>query len=125
MIYGDLGRFPIEIDMKIKIVSFWVSIFLEKETQLSYLSYKHLYTLSIEENVHLVWMKYLKELFGETGNSSIWINQDIPNYNWLISSIKLRLHDQINQNWYSLIENTQKALNYKIFKEDFDFENVI
>ena len=58
-----------------------------------YLSYKLLYTLSIEENVHSVWIKYLKELFDETGYSSIWINQDIPNSNWLISSIKLRLHD--------------------------------
>jgi hypothetical protein len=46
----------------------------------------------IEENVHFVWNKYLKELFDETGYSSIWINQDISNSNWLISSIKLRLH---------------------------------
>jgi hypothetical protein len=51
--------------------------------------YKLLCTLSIEENVHFVWIKYLKELSDETGYSSIWINQDIPNYNWLISSIKL------------------------------------
>ena len=86
MIYGDLGRFSIGIDIKIKIVSFWARLFGER-SKLSYLSYKLVYTLSIEENVHLVWIKYLKELFDETGNSSIWINQDIPNSNWLISSI--------------------------------------
>ena len=79
MIYGDLGRFSIGIDIKIKIVSFWARLFGERN--------KLLYTLSIEENVHLVWIKYLKELFDETGNSSIRINQDIPNSNWLISSI--------------------------------------
>ena len=110
MIYGDLGRFSIGIDIKIKIVSFWARLFGERN--------KLLYTLSIEENVHLVWIKYLKELFDETGNSSIRINQDIPNPNWLISSIKLRLHDQFKQCWYSLIENTQKALNNRIFKEN-------
>ena len=76
MIYGDLGRFSIGIDIQIKIVSFWARFFWGK---------KH--TLSIEENVHLVWIKYLKELFDETGDSSIRINQDIPNSNWLISSI--------------------------------------
>jgi hypothetical protein len=69
------------------MVSFWARLLLGKETKLSYLSYKLLYTLSIEENVHSVWIKYLKELFDETGNSSIGINQDIPNSNWLISSI--------------------------------------
>jgi hypothetical protein len=57
------------------------------------------------------------------GYSSIWINQDIPNSNWLISSIKLRLHDQSKQGWYSLIEHSPKALNYRIFKENFEFEN--
>jgi hypothetical protein len=117
MIYGDLGRFSIGIDIKMKIVSFWARLFGERN-KLSYLSYKLVYTFSIEENVHLVWIKYLKELFDETGNSSIWINQDISNSNLLISSIKLRLHDQFKQGWYSLIENTQKALNYKIFKEN-------
>ena len=62
MIYGELGRFPIEIDIKIRMVSFWARLLLGKETKLSYLSYKLLYTLYIEENVHFVWIKYLKEL---------------------------------------------------------------
>ena len=64
-----------------------------------------------------------KKRFDETGYSNIWINQDIPNSNWLISSIKLRLHDQFKQGWYSRIEQSPKALNYRIFKENFEFEN--
>jgi hypothetical protein len=40
MIYGELGRFPIEIDKKIRMVSFWARLLLGKETKLSYLSYK-------------------------------------------------------------------------------------
>jgi hypothetical protein len=128
-------QFHIEIDIKIRMVSFWPILLLGKETklsylsyklvctlsieenvhfvtlgvddfnfnsnlqnrncifsrlniftkspnvrQLSYLSYKLSCTLSIEENVHFVWIKYLKELSDETGYSSIWINQDIPNF---------------------------------------------
>ena len=123
MIHGELGRFHIEIEIKIRMVSFWPILLLGKETKLSYLSYKLLCTLSIEENVHFDWIKYLKEFSDETGYSSIWINQDIPNSKWLISSIKLRLHDQCKQGWYSLIEHSPKALNYRIFKENFEFEN--
>jgi hypothetical protein len=37
--------------------------------------------------------------------------------------MKLRLHDQFKQGWYSLIEHSTKALNYRIFKENFEFEN--
>ena len=40
MIYGELGRFPIEIDIKIRMESFWARLLLGKETKLSYLSYK-------------------------------------------------------------------------------------
>jgi hypothetical protein len=64
--------------MLLESVLCWARLLLGKETNLSYLSYTLLYTLSIEENVHLVWIKYLKELFDETGNSSIWINQVCP-----------------------------------------------
>ena len=53
MIYGELGRFPIEIDIKIKMVSFWARLLLGKETKLSYLSYKLLCTLSIECSLRL------------------------------------------------------------------------
>jgi hypothetical protein len=35
MIFGELGRFPIEIDMKIRMVSFWARLLLGKETKLS------------------------------------------------------------------------------------------
>jgi hypothetical protein len=42
MIYGELGRFPIEIYVKIKMVSFWAILLLGKETKLSYLGTDHL-----------------------------------------------------------------------------------
>ena len=60
MIYGELGRFPIEIYIQIRMVSFWGKLLLGKETKLSYLSYKLLCTLSIEENDHFVWIKFIK-----------------------------------------------------------------
>ena len=46
----------------------------------------------------------------------------ITNENILIL-IKLRLHDQFIQGWYSQIEHSPKAWNYRIFKENFEFDN--
>ena len=74
-------------------VMFVAKLLLGKETKLLLLSYRLVCTISIEEIVHFLWIKYLKELFDATCYSSIWRNQDIPNSNWLISSIELRLQD--------------------------------
>ena len=123
MIYGGLGRFPIEIDIQIRMVSFWGRLLLGKETNLSYLSHKLLYMLSVDENVDSAWIQYLKTLMDDTGYSGILRNQDIPNSNWLILSIRLRLQDQFKQDWYSLIDHFPKALNYRTFKQNFEIES--
>jgi hypothetical protein len=38
MIYGELGLFPIEIDVKLRMISYWEKLLTGKETNLSYLS---------------------------------------------------------------------------------------
>jgi hypothetical protein len=40
MIYGELGLFPIEIDVKLRMISYWARLLTGKETKFSYLSFK-------------------------------------------------------------------------------------
>ena len=35
MIYGELGRYPVEIDIKIIIISFWAKIICGKQSKIS------------------------------------------------------------------------------------------
>jgi hypothetical protein len=37
--------------------------------------------------------------------------------------VKLRLRDQFLQEWNSNLENSPKALNYRLYKQIFEFEN--
>jgi hypothetical protein len=46
-----------------------------KETKLSYLSYKILYNLFIDENLDFSWIKHVKHIFDDTGYSYIWSQQ--------------------------------------------------
>jgi hypothetical protein len=59
MIYGELWLFPIEIDVKLRIISYWARLLTGKETKLSYLSYKILYNLFIDENLDFSWIKHM------------------------------------------------------------------
>ena len=45
MIYCELELFPIEIDVKLRIISYWARLLTDKETELSYVSYEMLYYL--------------------------------------------------------------------------------
>jgi hypothetical protein len=42
---------------------------------------------------------------------------------WLKLVVKNNLVDQFKQTWTSMIENSSKGDNYKLFKHDLKFEN--
>jgi hypothetical protein len=37
--------------------------------------------------------------------------------------LRNRLHEQFTQEWHSLIQNSPKDINYRLFKDNFEFEN--
>jgi hypothetical protein len=43
----------------------------------------------------------------------------------LVSFIKLPLKDQFQQAWHSSLENSSKALNYKLFKDIFETDDYL
>ena len=48
VIYGELGRYPINLDIKVRMVSFWVKLVCGKPTKLSATIYKLLFKLSMK-----------------------------------------------------------------------------
>ena len=61
----------------------------------------------------------------------MWYNQCLEHIRfyqcitWLVSFIKLRLKDQFQQAWHSSLENSSKALNYKLFKDIFETDDYL
>jgi hypothetical protein len=45
------------------MISYWARLLTGKETKLSYLSYKILYNLFIDENLDFSWIKHVKHIF--------------------------------------------------------------
>ena len=72
MIYGAFGSFPIEIDVKLRMISYWEIPLTGKESKLLYLSNEILHNLFIDENVDFSWIKHVKHILDETGYSYIW-----------------------------------------------------
>jgi len=117
MIYGELGSFPIEIDVKLRMISYWARLLTGKETNLSYLSNKILYNLLIDENVDFPWINHVKHNVDHTGYCYIWFQQFFQNSYILLALIRNRLHEQFTQEWHSLMQNSPKAINYRLCRQ--------
>jgi hypothetical protein len=67
MIYGELGRYPLEIDIKSIIISFWAKLLSGKELKLSKIIYNLCYYISIKNAKHFTWLNHVKKILNECG----------------------------------------------------------
>ena len=87
MVYGELGQYPIELHIKIKMLCFWNKI-LGNPDKLSGKIYRLLFKLFKSGNRDISWMNYIKSIFDETGFSNIWDGQKYINPECLKATIK-------------------------------------
>jgi hypothetical protein len=45
MVYGELGRYPLDIDIQVRTISFWAKLISGKQTKLSAIVYKCMYNM--------------------------------------------------------------------------------
>jgi hypothetical protein len=83
--------------------------------------------LSNKSNWHrnFMWLKYVKHILCNCGFNYIWESQTFINELWLKHSIKQNLTDQYLQAWLSSVNDSPKALNYRIYIDNLVFENYL
>ena len=65
MVYGELGRFPLEIIIKIRMASFWINMIYGDK--LNSCMYKLLFRLK-QNGVHTSkWLNFIESIFNDTG----------------------------------------------------------
>ena len=114
MIYGELGRYPMDIQIKTRMISYWSNLINGKQTKIAAMLYKLSAITNEEASGKFKWIEYIKNTLNNCGLSNIWHCQYQVNPEWLRQKFKLTLTDQFKQSWYALVENSPKALNYRI-----------
>jgi hypothetical protein len=102
MVYAEMGRFPLELQTKIKIICLWNKL-VSSEYKLSANIYQILLTLHSSGSNKFKWIDYVKSIIDDTCFSNIWISQ--PNIIIFLTTVKERLQDQFIQKWFSDIDN--------------------
>jgi hypothetical protein len=107
------------------MVSYWAKYIDGKQSKLSNILYTLCLALSNIEGNNFIWLSSVNGILNECGLAYIWNTQTFQNTEWLKLNIKQTLIDQFIQLWSSLIQNSPKAVNYRIFKEQFETENYL
>lgn len=123
MVYGESGRYPLDINIKTRIISYWCKLLKGGDDKLASCLYRFSYFHFAVNNFETSWIKCVKQTLDMCGYSNIFYLQNGEYCKWLKSSIRLRLMDQFQQSWYSDVQNMPKGLTYRLFKDKLDFEN--
>ena len=121
MIYGELGRYPLEIRVKLRMIMFWKKLLLG-ENKLSSILYRLMFSLKCYNNANFKWINYVETIFNEIGMNYIFVNQFPIVEKQHLNQI---LCDQFIQKWFGDIENSSRGQFYLTFKKDFSFEKYL
>ena len=124
MIYGELGRIPVYITIKLRMACFWNKL-IQNTSKLSGIMYKVMLYLSNTKNFEFTWINYVKSIFDNAGLSYLWLQQMYIEPEYLKHILKLNLRDIFIQNWFSQIENSSRGEFYGIFKREFKLESYL
>ena len=90
-IYGELGRYPLSITLKQRMICYWTRILKSNQHKLNKVMYDILYNLHCKD-IHLSgWIKCINTIFQNNGMSYIWATQDFK-----VDSNNVHLYINVN-----------------------------
>ena len=124
-LYGELGRYYMEIKRKLLIIKFWIKILEKKKDLIGKKVYLMLKRDADDNNDYknLNWAYRVKYTLSEIGMTNLWLNQNGSNF--LYKTIEQRITDIFKQKRYSNINNSSRLESYSIYKHCFEREKYL
>jgi hypothetical protein len=124
MLYGELGRTPLEVTIKTRMVTFWARLVNSKPTKLSTLLYHFVHYLVKWDNYQSHFHSAVESILNQCGMTYVW---DAQTCDQLIIKhlVKQKLQDQYQQQWLDQVTNSGKCLTYRIIKPSLQFESYL
>jgi hypothetical protein len=123
IVYGEVGRKPLQNQIYNRMISFWVKISEGKTSKLSSLMYNLIYKLHLNESYHSPWLLCIKKILCDTGNPYFWYNQEmLMPKDFIKNIVSTQLNNQFLQQWNFEMNRNRRCIIYKTFKNNLIFE---
>ena len=113
LIYGELNRYPLNIDGKLRTIKYWFKL---NEMQDSRIPKQAYFRQERELNTENSWAKGVKDLLESNGYGYVWLNQGVYQKRSFLKSLRQRLIDQYWQQWHEKVEGKDRFKKYRQFK---------
>ena len=126
-IYGELGMYPIHIELKLRVIKFWLKIIRSTTLNDNYIRkiYVQLLFITITHPNQVTWVSRIRDLFNMYDMGNYWIAQHIDNENNFLTVFKQRLQDKYKQEWATKVNITTDGRIFKHLKQSFVFEQYL
>ena len=113
ILYGELGRYPISIAVKSRMIGFWQKLINGKSDKISYKLYKILLALHEKDIFHSKWLLSIRNTLHESDKDLTWLSQVAPVN--IAKIVKTKLIENYKEVWKVSVYESPKCLNYRIF----------
>ena len=124
MLFGELGRYPIQIEVNSRLLAFWYKLMLSSNNGMNKISCNILSLFMkqyVDGHYRLPWLEHIHSTLNKLGLTYLWQRQTVSE-NVFKKMIKQRMKDQYLQSWNENIHNNNICYNYRMFKKDFRLE---
>ncbi|MES9902847.1 MAG: reverse transcriptase family protein [Sedimenticola sp.] len=122
MLHGELGRYPLSIIVKSRLIGYWNRLVTGTNTKYAYLIYMSMICNPIAE---YKWPTCIRNILTEVGRFDLWLNQLNLNSKSIKFIVKRTLIDQYLQTWNASMNNSNKGRIYNSFKTSLCFEDYL
>ena len=123
MLYAELGRKPIDILIKTRMIGYWISL-VNNENQNKFS--RKIYDIMLAEyntGQNFKWIDFIKQILISVGEPGLFNQNFIENPKATKERISNRLNDIYTQEWTAKLQLSSKGRNYSVFKQNLNFES--
>ena len=118
--YGELGRYPISITFKSRMIGFWQRIIGGKPDKISHRLYEILMIMHQKDFLHSKWLLSIENTLQECDKYQFWLDQVAPK--GIHKIVESNLVENYKQLRKETVFESQKCFNYRIFKQSIELE---
>lgn len=125
MVYGELGRIPLENYIKKRAIGFWARMMVNKETKISRVIYSHIRSLYTNNYYKCNWIDFIKTILQDCDLNNIWQTQQFQSVDSLKSIVGKKLKDNFVAKWRAELNRMSSCDVYVNFKPEFKLEDYL